>query len=85
MHALLDLRHLPPPEPMQRILDALGALPPGACLHALTPHRPGPLLPMLERQGYAWRLDDLDEGGTRIAVCWLEDAAVLPAGPPAAR
>jgi uncharacterized protein (DUF2249 family) len=82
MHALLDLRHLPPPEPMQRILDALEVLPPGACLHALTPHRPGPLLPMLEQQGYAWRLDDLDGGGARIAVCWLEDVAVLPAWPP---
>lgn len=82
MHALLDLRHLPPPEPMQRILEALDALPPGACLHALTPHRPGPLLPVLEQQGYAWRLDDLDDGGARIAVCWLEDVAVLPAQPP---
>ena len=85
MHAHLDLRHLPAPEPMQRILDALDALPPGACLHALTPHRPEPLLPVLERQGYAWRIDALDQAGARIAICRLEDAAVLPAAPPAQR
>lgn len=85
MHVLLDLRHLPPPEPMQRILDALDALPARACLHALTPHRPEPLLPMLERLGYAWRIDGLDEGGARIAICRLEDAAMLPADPPAPR
>lgn len=83
MHALLDLRHLPPPEPMQHILDALDTLPPGACLHALTPHRPAPLLPMLEHQGYAWRLDAMDDGGARIAICRLEDAGLLPADPPA--
>ena len=83
MHALLDLRHLPPPAPMQRILDALDGLPRGACLHALTPHRPGPLLPILEQQGFAWRLDDLDDGAARLVVCWLEDAASLPAEAPA--
>ena len=85
MHAPLDLRGLPPPEPMQRILDALDALAPGACLQALTPHRPGPLLPVLEQQGYAWRLDDLSDGGSRIAICRLEDAGALPATPPARR
>ena len=68
MSHLLDMRHLPPPEPMQRILDALEGLPVRAVLVALTPFRPVPLLPMLEAQGWAWRLADLPEGGCRIAI-----------------
>ncbi|KAF1700448.1 DUF2249 domain-containing protein [Pseudoxanthomonas suwonensis] len=68
MSPLLDLRHLPPPEPLQHILEALDALPARAVLVALTPFRPVPLLPMLEAQGSAWRLADLPEGGCRIAI-----------------
>ena len=75
MPALLDLRHLPPPKPMQRILDALDGLAPGACLVALTPLRPEPLLPMLERLGYAWRIDEPDDDGVRIEIWRVEDAA----------
>lgn len=71
----LDLRRLPPPEPMQRILDALETLPPGACLEALTPHRPEPLLPTLAQWGYAWRIDALAGGGARIVIHRREDRA----------
>ncbi|KAF1687161.1 hypothetical protein B1992_04005 [Pseudoxanthomonas broegbernensis] len=77
MSAPLDLRHLPPPEPMHRILDALDALAPDARLEALTPQRPGPLLPVLAQWGYAWRIDELEGGGARIAICRREDEAAL--------
>ncbi|WP_374012406.1 DUF2249 domain-containing protein [Pseudoxanthomonas koreensis] len=77
MTAPLDLRHLPPPEPMQRILDAVDALAPDARLDALTPFRPDPLLPVLEQWGYAWRIDDLEGGGARIAICHRGQEAVL--------
>ncbi len=80
MPAPLDLRQLPPPQPMQCILDALDVLAPGMRLIALTPHRPGPLLPMLEQQGYAWRIDDLDDGSARITIWRIEDAAAPPPG-----
>ena len=33
----LDLRNLPPPEPMDRILDAVQSLRPGEHIEALTP------------------------------------------------
>ncbi len=77
MNAPLDLRHLPPPEPMQRILDALEALPARACLVAMTPFRPGPLLPLLEAHGWAWRVEDLPGGGACIAIARRVDSALL--------
>ena len=79
MHPL-DLRHLPPPEPMQRILDALEGLPAHARLEALTPQRPEPLLPVLAQWGYAWRIEALDGGAARISICRREDAAALLEG-----
>ena len=48
----MDLRHLPPPEPMRRILDALATLAPGQTLVARTPCRPTPLIERLEAGGY---------------------------------
>ena len=80
MPPLLDLRHLPPPEPMQRILDALETLAAGERLDALTPQRPEPLLPTLARWGYAWRIEGLAEGGARIAICRQQDEAALLSG-----
>lgn len=81
MSAPMDLRHLPPPEPMQRILDALDDLVPGAWLEALTPFRPEPLLLLLSQWGYAWRLEALAEGGARIAIRRQEGEAAPPPGP----
>lgn len=77
MNAPLDLRHLPPPEPMQRILDALEALPARACLVALTPFRPAPLLPLLEAREWAWRVEDLAGGGACIAIARRVESALL--------
>ena len=48
----LDLRHLPAPEPMQRIIEALDTLHHGQCLLAYTPCRPQPLLDLLAVEGY---------------------------------
>ncbi len=48
----MDLRHLPAPEPMVRILDALASLADGQALLARTPCRPEPLLQRLEAIGY---------------------------------
>lgn len=48
----LDLRHLPAPEPMVRILDALPSLGAGRTLLARTPCRPVPLLERLKAMGF---------------------------------
>lgn len=74
MDVQLDLRHLPPPEPMQRILDALPALLPGQRLRALTPCRPAPLLPLLAERGYVCCIDDGDDGHARVTIRRCADA-----------
>lgn len=81
MPSPLDLRHLPPPLPMERILDALDMLAPGMRLAALTPHRPGPLLPLLEQRGFTWRIDERDDGSACITIWRIGDAATLPPDP----
>ena len=50
--ACLDLRRLPAPEPMERALEAVDALAPGAELVLLTPLMPVPLLQVLEQRGF---------------------------------
>ncbi|WP_313927648.1 DUF2249 domain-containing protein [Pseudoxanthomonas sp.] len=73
----LDLRTLPAPEPMERILDCLGTLQRGERLVALTPFKPVPLLPILDQQGFAYRLDEPGEGGACIVICHAEDRDAL--------
>lgn len=75
----LDLRELPPPEPMERILEVLRMLPPGWHLVALTPMRPLPLLPMLDADGFAWRIRDLVQGGAALTVCRGDERHLLDA------
>lgn len=80
MPLLLDLRHLPPPEPMERILDAVAALGPGESIEALTPFWPAPLLPLLELQGCGWRREASPSGHySRITIFLREDAGPLAA------
>lgn len=45
----LDLRGLPPPEPMMRILTALGDVE----IEATLPHPPVPLYGLLDQRGYS--------------------------------
>lgn len=73
----LDLRHLPPPEPIERIAEALLSLPPGERLVAITAPPPEPTWPLLDRLGFAWRLDREDAGCARLTVCHPCDAAAL--------
>ena len=74
--AVLDLRHLSPPEPMERILTALESLPPGEGLVAITPLYPAPLLAILAADGFAYRLQSVD-GGHRLLIVRLESAELL--------
>ena len=74
MTVQLDLRHLPAPEPMERILDAGEALCPGDSIEALTPFWPAPLLPLLEMQGCAWRREPSPAGHSRVVIFLREDA-----------
>ena len=59
--ALLDVRRLEPPEPLERILDALADLPAGEPLHVLHRREPFPLYDLLRRMGYDWRTQGQDD------------------------
>lgn len=45
---------LPPPEPLERVLDALADLPAGDRLLVRHRREPFPLYDILRRMGYAW-------------------------------
>jgi uncharacterized protein (DUF2249 family) len=51
----LDVRGMEPPEPLQRVLEALDDFGPGDLLVLVIDCEPLPLYRILERNGYAWR------------------------------
>lgn len=61
----LDVCGLEPPEPLERVLDALSRLANGQRLRVLIPREPHPLYHILDRNGYlhetTWRDDYLYE------------------------
>ncbi|MCC7088372.1 MAG: DUF2249 domain-containing protein [Chloroflexi bacterium] len=57
----LDNRGLQPPEPMVRILAALGSLAADDEVVALMDREPHLLYPELERRGFTWEFDGRDE------------------------
>ncbi|WP_147652640.1 DUF2249 domain-containing protein [Vulcaniibacterium gelatinicum] len=71
----LDLRHLPPPEPMRRILDALAALPAGQVLVARTPCHPVPLLERLHADGYRVAVEVAPAGDATVRIMADDDRA----------
>ena len=52
---VLDVCGLEPPEPFERVLDALDHLGPGDQLKVVIDRRPVPLFRALERNGFAYR------------------------------
>lgn len=72
MDAPLDLRGLPPPEPMERILDRIGILQPGERFTAVLPHYPAPLIPLLQAQGADFHTETREDGALLLTV-WLAE------------
>lgn len=58
----LDFTGLEPPEPLQRVLDALMDVPAGDRLRVLLRHEPFPLYTLLKRMGYGWAGSGGDDG-----------------------
>ena len=50
----LDVCGLAPPEPLERVLEALSLLEPGQCLRMLIDREPRPLFGILDRNGFAY-------------------------------
>jgi uncharacterized protein (DUF2249 family) len=68
MNAPLDLRGLMPPEPMERVLDALDTITSTAPLTVLLEREPHPLYRILERNGYAWSTTGRADGVWEIII-----------------
>lgn len=57
MERRVDVSSLAPPEPLERILDALIDLPTGDWLRVHHRREPFPLYGLLERGGFRWRTE----------------------------
>lgn len=71
---VLDVRGLPPPEPLERVLDALGALQPGDHLRLLIDIEPRPLYAMLDRNDLAHRTERGPVSGYEVTI-WARAGA----------
>lgn len=60
--SFVDVSGLLPPEPMERILEALSLLAPDAALQVLIDREPFPLYRVLERHDYRYRLTPREDG-----------------------
>jgi uncharacterized protein (DUF2249 family) len=67
----VDGRDLPAPEPMERVLAALGSLDTGDRLRLLIHREPIPLYDILRRNGYAWQSEEQDDGSF-VVMIWRE-------------
>jgi len=63
-----DLRDLPAPEPLERVLEAIAQLAPGAAFLARVPRYPRLLLPRLEERGMQWAVHEEPDQSALIHV-----------------
>ncbi|MDA8384463.1 MAG: DUF2249 domain-containing protein [Betaproteobacteria bacterium] len=64
----LDVRLLPPPEPMERVLDVLPELRGGGALRMIHHREPFPLYGILAQRGYAWHTRRMGEAHFEILI-----------------
>ncbi len=76
----LDVRGLPPCEPMERILACIETLGPGQCLRTLISREPLPLLPLLADRGFAWRVASSQPERCELLIWRNDDASATPPG-----
>jgi uncharacterized protein (DUF2249 family) len=65
---VLDVRGLEPPQPMVRVLEAIGRLEAGAELEVRHERRPTFLYPLLEERGFVHETDEPEPGLVRIRI-----------------
>lgn len=68
MERVLDVSGLEPPEPLERILDALDQLGAEDWLRVRHRREPFPLYAFLQRLGYAWRTTRTGEAAFDILI-----------------
>ncbi|MCG5510618.1 DUF2249 domain-containing protein [Ectothiorhodospira lacustris] len=72
---VLDVRDLPPPEPMEQVLDLLPRLAPGEILCMRHRREPFPLYPILRDMGFDWRVVTPPHAPFEILI-WRADEPV---------
>jgi uncharacterized protein (DUF2249 family) len=75
MHRCLDVRTLPPIEPLERVMEALSCLEPGDWLVVRHRQEPYPLYGMLRTGGFDWRVRSLGVADFEILIWRLDDEA----------
>jgi uncharacterized protein (DUF2249 family) len=68
MTRVIDARYLEPPEPFERVMEALCELAPGGDILLILNREPFPLYRVLERNGYAWRTTPFPDGRFEILI-----------------
>lgn len=69
---VLDLCGMAPPEPMERVLEALDALQPGQYIRMRIDREPVPLYRILEKNGYRYRTATRDDFVYEILISQAE-------------
>lgn len=64
----LDLRGMFPPEPMERVLDALAGLLAGQQIRLLIEREPHPLFRILERNNYLYTSTEPEPGLYQVVI-----------------
>ena len=64
----LDLRGLYPPEPMERVLDALASLQAGQKIRMLIEREPHPLYRILDRNNYRYAGSEPEPGLYQVVI-----------------
>ncbi len=65
---LLDVSPLPPPEPLEQILNTLATLSPGDQLRVIHRRQPFPLYDLLSQMGYIWETEERADGRFEILI-----------------
>lgn len=68
---LLDCRGLEPPEPLERVLEAISGMSRDQRVLMLLEREPYPLYRILQQNGYAWQATARDDGVFEILI-WLK-------------
>lgn len=64
----IDARGLEPPEPFERVMEAIAELEPGSEILLILNREPVPLYRVLERNGYCWTATWFDDGRCEILI-----------------
>lgn len=75
----IDARNLDPPEPFERVMEALSELEPGGEILLILNREPLPLYRVLERNGYAWQARAYSDGRVEILIREKREPPAAPA------